>query len=376
MNKRSLQNFLLVFLCFLFSSIHSQWKYPSVKKIKNDVVINYSVSYDRILSEKEMQSSYFKKEIVVYFNKNKLVEKIISNKTDYQKFTLYDFENKKIYYATINGSKREATVHNFKLGDKHTPKFKQEKETILGIPSEICYYKVGNKTRKMLFTKELGLRFCKYYNLDGFLLQYSTKERFLGTYTVKASTINYGKLPDEYYSLDGFTIKTKKERDKEIADLIKLRSDNKITTVEKIGTKAPYIIARSIDGKKIRTKQLIDNKITVLNFWFTTCGPCKKEIPQLNKLKKTFEGKNVEFVAIALDQEYKIANFLKKNPFKYDIVEDGRWIANKLGVSLYPTNIIIDKKGKINYFKTGYMNDIFESMEYKINKLLKEKKSF
>jgi peroxiredoxin len=197
----------------------------------------------------------------------------------------------------------------------------------------------------------------------------------LGSYTVTASTIEYLKLPKKLYSLDKYVIKTREEYELDTnekrEEYAEKKAERKQQESEMIDTKAPRFSVRSINGKKFKSKDLAD-KIIVINFWFTNCPPCKKEIPQLNKLKEEFKDKNVVFLAFALDLEYKIDKFLKKNTFKYDIVEDARWITEKFDIKVYPTNIIINKDGAIAYYKSSYRADIYESMSYKINKLLKQ----
>jgi thiol-disulfide isomerase/thioredoxin len=224
--------------------------------------------------------------------------------------------------------------------------------------------------REIYTTKKLGLRYIKQFNAPGFLLKYTAKDKYLGTYTVTAKKIFYTKLPKTTFSLEDYTIRTTAEQKKYLSDKKERSNTVKEENNDRIGELSPRYSVRSITGKKLKSKDLL-GKIIALNFWFTGCPPCKKEIPQLNKLKEKFKGKDVEFIAMALDEEYKLDAFLKKTPFNYDIIEDGRWIAEKFDIKLYPTNIIIDQEGKIQFIKTGFKSDITEAMSYNIEKLLK-----
>ena len=125
--------------------------------------------------------------------------------------------------------------------------------------------------------------------------------------------------------------------------------------LKNIGKTSHNFSAKSMKGKKIKSKDLI-GKVVVLNFWFINCPPCLKEIPLLNDLKKKYKDKNVEFIAVALDSESKIYNFLKHTPFNYNQITDGKWMATKFDISRYPTNLIIDKKGIVQLFKTSFRN--------------------
>jgi thiol-disulfide isomerase/thioredoxin len=117
---------------------------------------------------------------------------------------------------------------------------------------------------------------------------------------------------------------------------------------------------KDINGNKINTKNL-DGKIIVLNFWFIKCGPCQKEIPDLNKLAESYKSDStVVFYAIALDQKFELEEFLKTTAFGYTIVDNGRFVAAQYGINSYPTNVIIDQHGKVYFHSTGLaMNTVY-----------------
>lgn len=371
--KKPLKVVILIFcIGFIFPNAFSQWRYPNYKNIKDDVIITYEVKYDRDLSEKEKQSVRFKREIIIIFNKNKLLEKTFTSRTDYETSFLCDYENEMSYSRRRYGNKKEAIKTEFGKPKKETILQEGRVETIIGFPCQVSTAKIKGQMRELYSTKKIGLKFVKHFNTEGFLLKYTVNDKYLGPYTVTAKQIHYTKLPESTYSQDGFIIRTPEEQKQYVEESNEIRNENKQEAIEKIGEEAPKYSLRSIKGNRFKSKDIIGKKVVVFNFWFTTCSPCKREIPQLNKLKSKYSEDDVVFIAVALDQEYKIEKFLRQNPFKYDIVEDGRWLASKFGVSLYPTNIIIDKNGNFQFFKSGFKTDITEAMSYKIDKLLNQ----
>ncbi|MDB6067138.1 MAG: hypothetical protein JWR26_3346 [Pedosphaera sp.] len=56
------------------------------------------------------------------------------------------------------------------------------------------------------------------------------------------------------------------------------------------------------------------NKVVVLDFWATWCGPCVGAIPHLNELVEGFKDKPVQFIAVTDQDESVIQSFLKKTP--------------------------------------------------------------
>lgn len=107
---------------------------------------------------------------------------------------------------------------------------------------------------------------------------------------------------------------------------------------------APAFIAKGLDGKNYDLAAL-KGKAVVLNFWFIGCAPCRQEIPSLNTLVKEFAKKDVVFLALALDDEKDLKEFLKKSPFTYTIVPKASEVSQKYGVEAFPTHIVIDRNG-------------------------------
>lgn len=122
----------------------------------------------------------------------------------------------------------------------------------------------------------------------------------------------------------------------------------------KTGQKIASFSERDMKGNKFSLKELA-GKVVVLNFWFINCPPCRMEIPQLNELVVNYQqNPDVVFIAVALDEKYDIQAFLKTNPFQYNIIDAGRYIASKYNINLYPTHLVLDKEGKAVFHSSGY----------------------
>jgi len=372
MKKKNSKISTLLILSILISfNAYAQWTYPDAKPIENDVMIIYDVKYDRVLSEEEKQSYTFKKEIIMVFNNDKLLKKIVSNRgeteTKTETFNLLDYDKEMLYQCWKSDTKGGAISSKFRNPNKETILQEGKEVTMLGLPCQVSTTIMKGETREIYTTKEFPLKYVREFKTEGFLMKYVSNSKSLGTYTATARKIYYtDELEEGFYNLEGYTIKDRKEYYKEKNKRSTLAKE---AAIEKIGTPAPKYSVRSIDGKKLKSKDMM-GKVVVLNFWFTSCSPCKKEIPQLNELREKFKDENVEFIAVSLDPEYKLSTFLEKHPFTYDIVEDGRWIAGNFEIKSYPSNIIIDKNGNIQFYKIGYKTDITEMMSYKIEKLL------
>jgi thiol-disulfide isomerase/thioredoxin len=121
----------------------------------------------------------------------------------------------------------------------------------------------------------------------------------------------------------------------------------------KTGEKIAAFNERDMRGIKHNLKEMA-GKVVVLNFWFVNCPPCRQEIPQLNEVVEAYRNNSdVVFIAVALDEKYEIEEFLKTSPFNYHIIDRGRYIASKYGITSYPTHVVLDKEGKVIFHTSG-----------------------
>lgn len=138
---------------------------------------------------------------------------------------------------------------------------------------------------------------------------------------------------------------------------------------DRLNTKAELGVLIDINGREFDEKDY-QNNVVVLNFWGTWCGPCVKEIPELNELVETFHGKEVIFIApTGRDDVEKVNNFLAKRPFNYQIIANALDISLKYAMAV-PTNIIIDRNGIIRFMKIGYQKGMHDLLAKEIIKYM------
>jgi len=120
------------------------------------------------------------------------------------------------------------------------------------------------------------------------------------------------------------------------------------------GKKIASFSAFDMNGAKVDLKEL-KGKIVVLNFWFIRCPPCRLERPYLNQLVQEYKtDSSVVFIAVALDPKFQLENFLKDNPFDYQVIPDGREIADNYMVDQYPTHVILNDEGRVAFHTISY----------------------
>ncbi|HEY0355539.1 MAG TPA: TlpA disulfide reductase family protein [Flavisolibacter sp.] len=160
--------------------------------------------------------------------------------------------------------------------------------------------------------------------------------------------------------------------EQQIAERMKNTPKPRESSYFKTGEKLNLFKASDIDGNKFDLRDS-SGKIIVINFWFINCGPCRREIPELNDLVDSFSTNDkVLFYAVALDEKQELKTFLEKMPFKYKIIDNGRFITEKYGIRSYPTHLIIDTDGKVYFHTVGLASNTVYWLKKSIGELLEK----
>ncbi len=114
------------------------------------------------------------------------------------------------------------------------------------------------------------------------------------------------------------------------------------------------------DNSKKNIKDYYGN-VVLLNYWATWCAPCIKEMPELNKLQKKYEGKGLVVLVLSDEEKDKLLKFAQKKPFiaiaAYSTEFDWADIQTER-----PMTFLINKEGIIvDYFTGGYDLEFFET---------------
>lgn len=116
------------------------------------------------------------------------------------------------------------------------------------------------------------------------------------------------------------------------------------------GDEAPASRFVLLDGSTTTTADL-KGKVTLVNFWATTCVTCVKEMPSLVSTHQKYKDKGYETIAVAMsyDQPAWVANYAQSRqlPFKVALDNTGELARNWGDVKLTPTTYLVDKQGRI-----------------------------
>lgn len=120
------------------------------------------------------------------------------------------------------------------------------------------------------------------------------------------------------------------------------------------GRLAPDFELKTTGGEHFQVSENVGKKIIVLNFFATWCGPCREEMPELNRYFN--EHKAGPFLLVGIDAEEKqerVEEFLKELKLDFPAGIDEGPIRKQYNVTAFPTTVLIGVDGKVQFYETG-----------------------
>ncbi len=135
---------------------------------------------------------------------------------------------------------------------------------------------------------------------------------------------------------------------------------------------APAFTVTSLDGKRVSLDELGD-KVVLIDFWATWCGPCREALPHMQHIAREFAGQPLVILSVSLDSdEAKWKQFISQNNMTWMQYRDGGFdgrLAKTFAVNAIPHTFTIDGDGVL---QDEHVGDA--SIEGKLKKLLEQVK--
>ncbi len=136
---------------------------------------------------------------------------------------------------------------------------------------------------------------------------------------------------------------------------------------------APDFTLRSMGGPNLRLAEQ-RGRVVLVNFWATWCGPCRQEMPHLNRLYQKYRSSGFQLLAVNVDDNAKnAADLASKLGVSFPVLFDtDKTVSKAYDLSSMPATVLIDRDGRVRYLHRGYRDGMEDTYDQQIRGLLKE----
>lgn len=129
-----------------------------------------------------------------------------------------------------------------------------------------------------------------------------------------------------------------------------------------VGVPAPTFTLPVLDatepGNRLSLRDL-RGKAIVLDFWASWCGPCRQQIPIIDRIARRFENRGLVVIGVNTGDELPQAlSFLSSRSLAYaSVFDEERHVTLAYDVKVLPTLILVDREGKIAAVRTSVVRE-------------------
>jgi peroxiredoxin len=136
---------------------------------------------------------------------------------------------------------------------------------------------------------------------------------------------------------------------------------------------APDFTLKSAEGRNLRLQEQ-RGQVVLVNFWASWCGPCKQEMPHLNRLYDKYRASGFTLLAVNIDDDARHgAATAAKWGLRFPVLLDADKTVTKLyDLGAMPSTVLIDRDGRVRYLHRGYREGVEDTYERQIRELVKE----
>ncbi|MEP1486878.1 MAG: TlpA disulfide reductase family protein [Algibacter sp.] len=263
--------------------------------------------------------------ITIIINKDSLETSIVSGTNSNKEYSEYNSKTRKlnVHIKTLTAQFKDATINNASNKSELYKNITDARKALTNLPLD--FIKNNNKS------------FVSAILLNTLVKDKQTAitdlESLFSKLAAPIKTSEYGKTVSA--SIENQKLIRQQQRGVQIGDI------------------APDFSAITPDGKTLALND-IKGKITIIDFWASWCGPCRRENPYVVETYKQYHEKGLEIISLSLDknsQKDKWIKAIQDDKMTWHHVSNLQsWqdpIANRYGVRSIPATFILDETGKV-----------------------------
>ena len=116
---------------------------------------------------------------------------------------------------------------------------------------------------------------------------------------------------------------------------------------------------KALDSGSFRLDDF-QSKVLVINMWASWCGPCRREVPEYERVRKSYAGQNVEFIGLTTENPRtdaaRVDKFVRDADFGFRLGWADEEMADILmnGRNAIPQTLVINADGRVLRHWTSY----------------------
>ena len=141
----------------------------------------------------------------------------------------------------------------------------------------------------------------------------------------------------------------------------------------KIGQPAPDFSAQDLADQTVKLADYRGQKVVLIDFWATWCGPCRMAMPGLQSVQDDLKSRGLEILSVNQGESSGQAGaFMKSKGYGFHVLLDPHSaIGAQYAVRGIPTLVAVDKTGVVRWIRVGYRPDDTD-LRQELERLLKE----
>lgn len=118
---------------------------------------------------------------------------------------------------------------------------------------------------------------------------------------------------------------------------------------------APDFTLKSLSGENLRLNEY-RGQVVLINFWASWCGPCRQEMPLLDRLHQRYVDTGFAVLGVNVEGDEKPARALiDKIPVSFPVlIDEGQLVSELYRLEAMPSTVVVDRDGVVRYIHRGY----------------------
>lgn len=118
---------------------------------------------------------------------------------------------------------------------------------------------------------------------------------------------------------------------------------------------APDFTLKSLQGSNLRLEEY-RGQVVLINFWASWCGPCRQEMPLLDRLHQRYEDTGFAVIGVNVEgEEGPARDLIAKIPVSFPVlIDEGQHVSELYDLEAMPSTVVVDRDGVVRYIHHGY----------------------